>query len=127
MQFLLHGYTTSSHYPYAAEVTLSGERINYLRSSALASVDAFSGRVTLYATGGDPILRAWQRAYPGLFRPLADLPAALRRHLRYPRLLFGAQARVYATYHAGDATSFWNGSDAWQPAWQVAGPVEDAG
>jgi len=127
IQFLLHGYTTSSHYPFSAKVNVGGEQVNYLRSSALASVDAFSGRVTLYAADGDPILRAWQGAYPGLFRPMAELPAALREHLRYPRLLFGAQARVYATYHADDSTGFWNGSDAWQPAWQLAGPVEEAG
>jgi len=127
IQFLLHGSTTSSHYPYAAAVTLGDERVNYLRSSALASVDAFSGRTTLYAADGDPILRAWQGAYPGLFRPMADLPGPLREHLRYPRLLFGAQARVYATYHADDTTGFWNGADAWQPSWQLAGPVEDAG
>jgi uncharacterized membrane protein (UPF0182 family) len=127
VQFLLHGYTTSRHYPYSAEVTVGDERVNYLRSSALASVDAFTGRVTLYAADGDPLLRAWQGAYPGLFRPIAELPATLREHLRYPRLLFGAQARVYATYHAGDATGFWNGSDAWQPSGQLAGPVEEAG
>jgi uncharacterized membrane protein (UPF0182 family) len=127
IQFLLHGSTTSSHYPYAAAVTLGDERVNYLRSSALASVDAFSGRTTLYAADGDPILRAWQGAYPGLFRPMADLPGPLREHLRYPRLLFGAQARVYATYHADDTTGFWNGADAWQPSLQLAGPVEDAG
>jgi uncharacterized protein len=90
-------------------------------------VDAFTGRVTLYAAGGDPILQAWQGAFPGLFRPMAELPAELRAHLRYPRLLFGAQSRIYATYHADNATGFWNGSDAWQPSWQLAGPVEQAG
>jgi uncharacterized membrane protein (UPF0182 family) len=127
VHFLLHGYTTSSHYPYAARLPLGTGDVNYMRAPALAAVDAFSGRVTLYAAGGDPILLAWQAAYPGLFRPMAELPPPLRAHLRYPRMLFEAQTAVYATYHAEHATGFWNGADAWQPSRQLAGPVEDAG
>ena len=127
VHFLLWGYTTSSHYPYAARVATGGQDVNYMRAPALADVDAFSGRVTLYAAPGDPILRAWQEAYPGLFTPMAKLPRSLGEHLRYPRALFDAQTAVYATHHADDVTSFWNGADAWQVSRQLAGPVEDAG
>jgi len=102
--------------------------VNYVRASVLAAVDAFSGRVSLYAAdAGDPILRAWQTVYPGLFLPAARIPSPLRDHLSYPRRLFTAQADVYATYHAEDATGFWNGADAWQRTRELAGPVEDAG
>src|SRR5699024_5835892 len=75
VQFLFHGYTTSASYPYAASVAFGDERVNYARASVLAVVDAFDGRVTLYAAdAADPLLRAWGGVYPGLFTPLARLP-----------------------------------------------------
>ena len=40
---------------------------------------------------------------------------------------FTAQMQVYETYHAGDATAFWTGSDAWERPLQIAGPIERAG
>jgi uncharacterized membrane protein (UPF0182 family) len=126
VQWLFHGYTTSRTHPYAAPSRFAGKRVNYVRAAAVAAVDAFDGRVHLYAAEPDPILRAWQRLYPGLLAPLARMPAALRAHLRYPRSLFATQAAVYATYHASDPTGFWNGADAWQPAQQLAGPVEES-
>jgi len=128
VQYLFHGYSTSTHYPYSASVRMGGARVNYARASAQAAVDAFSGRVSVYAVGaGDPILRAWQSVYPGLVHPASQMPAELRARLRYPQTLFKAQARVYATYHASDPAGFWNGADAWQLPWQLAGPVEGAG
>ena len=123
VRFLFHGYTSSRHYPYAAPVG----GVNYLRGAAVADVDAFSGQVSVYGDSGDPILRAWRGAYPTLIRPMSSMPAELRAHLRYPRRLFAAQTEVYATFHADDATGYWNGADTWQQASQLAGPVEDAG
>ena len=126
--YLFHGYTTSDDYPYAASVRFGGKRVNYVREAARAAVDAFTGRVTVYtADDADPIARAWQAAYPGLFVPGARMPPELRAHLRYPRELFAIQMRVYETYHADDVTAFWTGSDAWQRPLQLAGPVESAG
>jgi uncharacterized membrane protein (UPF0182 family) len=124
IQLVFHGYTSSDHYPYAAGV---GD-VNYLRAAAVAVVDAFDGRTTLYvADPNDPILRAWRAVFPGLFGEPQTLPAAISEHLRYPARLFAAQARVLETYHAADATGFWNGADAWRRAHALAGPVEDIG
>jgi uncharacterized membrane protein (UPF0182 family) len=128
VQFIFHGYTTSSHYPYSARVRLGASRVNYVRASAQAAVDGFSGAVRIYVTDAvDPILRAWRACYPGLFLPASRMPAQMRAHLRYPSALFTAQIRAYATYHADDPTGFWNGADAWQRPLQLAGPVEGAG
>ena len=128
VQYLFHGYTTSSHYPYSRLVRIGGRRVNYMRAAAYASVDAFSGRVSVYAgDSAEPVLRAWREAFPGLFLPFSRMPDEMRAHLRYPRRLFDVQAAVYATYHAGETTAFWNGADAWQRPQQIAGPVEVAG
>jgi uncharacterized membrane protein (UPF0182 family) len=126
IQYLLHGYTTSGSYPYSEPMRMWGHDVNYLRASAVATVDAFTGGVRLYATD-EPILRAWRSVYPDLFQDEATMPPELRAHVRYPRALFDAQARVYATYHANDPTGFWNAADAWQLPLQLAGPVEGVG
>ena len=126
--YLFHGYTTSDSYPYSARVVFMRARVNYLRQAALAAVDAFSGRVDIYAADdADPIMRAWQAAYPRLFLSPSGMPRALRAQLRYPRALFAKQIEVYATYHAADTTAFWTGADAWERPLQIAGPIERAG
>jgi len=127
VQFVFDGYTTSDSYPYSAPVVMDRDRVNYVRAAVRATVDSFSGRVSIYADSDDPILRAWQAIYPGLFLPSSQMPRELRAHLRYPQQLFEAQADAYERYHAEDATAFWNGSDAWTRALQLAGPAEQAG
>ena len=126
--YLFAGYTTSDDYPYSAPVELGASRINYVREAAHATVDAYSGSVTIYAAStADPILKAWQAAYPGLFLPATRMSREVRAHLRYPSELFSAQMSVYERYHAVDPTAFWTGSDVWQRPLQLAGPVEAAG
>jgi uncharacterized protein len=128
VNFVFSGYTTSRSYPYSQPVELSGSRVNYARAAVHAVVDSFSGSVRIFAAdAGDPILRAWRTVYPGLVRPAAEMPAELRSHLRYPVALFDAQIEAYASYHAAEPTAFANGSDTWERALQLAGPVEKVG
>jgi uncharacterized protein len=127
VQFLVDGYTTSASYPYSAPIRIGRDRVNYVRAPVRAVVDAFSGRVTIYADPDEPVVDAWRAVYPNLFLPSARMPRELRAHLRYPAQLFAAQADAYETYHADDATALWNGSDAWARALQLAGPAEEAG
>jgi uncharacterized protein len=129
VMYLFHGYTTSRDYPYAARVPF-GRRleVNYIRQAAQAAVDAFDGSVRIFVAGhADPIMQAWQAAYPTLFRPASDMPREIRAHLRYPAELFAAQRLVYETYHSSDPAAFWAGVDAWRQPFQLAGPVEAAG
>ena len=126
--YLFHGFTTSDAYPYSASVRIGQTPVNYMREAATAAVDAFSGKVSIYtAADADPIMRAWQAAYPELFLSPRRMPRGLRAQLRYPAALFTAQMEVYMTYHAGDATAFWTGADAWDRPLQIAGPIERAG
>jgi uncharacterized membrane protein (UPF0182 family) len=128
VNFVFSGYTTSRSYPYSQPVELGGARVNYARAAVHAVVDGFDGSVRIFAAdAGDPILRAWRTVYPGLVRPAAEMPAELRSHLRYPVALFDAQIEAYATYHAAEPTAFANGSDTWERALQLAGPVEKVG
>ncbi len=47
-------------------------------------------------------------------RPLAEMPADLRSHVRYPEGIFQIQASVYATYHMTNPAVFYNKEDQWE-------------
>jgi uncharacterized membrane protein (UPF0182 family) len=106
-------YTGASTYPYSQSYASIGGQ-NYLRNSVKAVVNAYTGAVTLYvATPQDPLIRAWERTFPGLFRPLSQMPRGLLAHIRVPQTLFTVQAEVYSLYHMTDAATFYNREDVW--------------
>ena len=125
--FIRDGYTTTDHYPYGQRIDLAdaarrnelGSRGvqgigNYIRNSVKAVVDAYTGKVTLYAYDeSDPILRAWRKAFPNLFVPRQDVPQALAQHFRYPEDLFSIQTWIYASYHIGNPDDFYSKDDFW--------------
>ncbi|HEX3212704.1 MAG TPA: UPF0182 family protein, partial [Actinomycetota bacterium] len=87
---------------------------NYIRNSVKAVVDAYTGKVTLYAFDEqDPILAAWRKAFPDLFAAKGEIPASLNSHLRYPEDLFSIQTWIYASYHIGDPDQFYAKEDFW--------------
>jgi len=59
------------------------------------------------------VIRTWQRIYPRVFKPLSEMPADLRLHIRYPEDFFLIQAETYATYHMTDPAVFYNREDLW--------------
>jgi hypothetical protein len=112
-------------YPYARPTG----GINYIRNSVKAVVDAYDGTVRLYAIDpADPLLRTYERIYPGLLRPFGEMPPALAAHVRYPVDLFTIQADVYATFHMKDPRVFYNREDLWGTPTELFGgspqPVE---
>jgi uncharacterized protein len=115
-------YTTSDGYPYSqsldlAEATaglLDPQEVNYIRNSVKAVVDAYDGSVTYYASLDEPIMQAWDRAFPGVFTDIDDAPQDLRDHFRYPENLFQAQAFHFANYHVEDAAAFYRKQDFWE-------------
>src|SRR5438093_986363 len=111
LAWMLDGYTTSDRYPYSDPVRGIG---NYIRNSVKVTVDAYHGSVRFYiADAGDPIVRAYAAAFPGLLRPLEQMPEDLRRHIRYPEDFFAIQARKYAVYHMENPQVFYNKEDLW--------------
>ena len=85
-----------------------------MRNSVKVTIDAYDGTVTFYlADPTDPIVRAYGSAFPGLLKPLDQMPEDLRRHIRYPEDFFAIQARKYATYHMDDPQVFYNREDLW--------------
>jgi uncharacterized membrane protein (UPF0182 family) len=80
-------------------------------------VDAYDGTVTLYVVDDqDPIIEAYQDAFPELFTPGDEMSDELRAHLRYPEDLFRIQTGIYGRYHLDDPDDFFNQDDAWRVA-----------
>ena len=76
--------------------------------------DAYDGTLTFYdADPTDPIVRAYEGVFPGMFHPLTEMPADLQTHLRVPEELFDVQTRQYATYHITDPGTLFYKSDVW--------------
>ncbi|HZD65605.1 MAG TPA: UPF0182 family protein, partial [Acidimicrobiales bacterium] len=123
--YVLDAYTTTRHYPYAQQADTAAlpptsglaAPFNYVRNSVKVVVDAYSGKTTFYVVDPhDPIIQAWEQAFPRLFTPASAMPEDLRSHLRYARDLFTVQAAMYARYHTTDPAGFYNGADAWSLA-----------
>lgn len=112
--WVVDAYTTSDHIPYAEPARMRGRVVNYVRNSVKVTVDAYDGTVRFYvADPTDPLIRTWQAVFPDMFRPLSEMPASLRAHLRYPLDFFDVQADKYRAYHMLDPTVFYNREDMW--------------
>ena len=116
--WMIDGYMTSDVHPYSAKVGLEGiGEFNYIRNSVKATVDAYDGTVHFYVfEPDDPLLQAYRNLFPDLFEAASAMPADLRRHVRYPELIFRVQADIYRLFHMRDPDTFYNKSDAWDTA-----------
>jgi uncharacterized protein len=117
--WMADGYTTSLSHPYSATLPVTGldDGANYIRNAVKATVDAYTGEINLYVFDpSDPIIQAFESLFPKLFRPASEMPPDLRRHARYPEVLFSAQAEAYRIFHMRDPQVFYNKEDIWEIA-----------
>ena len=104
-------YTVTDRYPYSS----SSGGVNYIRNSVKVVIDAYQGSVQFYAADTvDPIVQTLAKTFPDLLKPLEQMPADLRAHVRYPEGIFAIQAAVYATYHMTNPAVFYNKEDQWE-------------
>jgi len=133
--WIIDAYTTSRYFPYSEPLMSRrmggyagferGESlwndgaeslaaVNYVRNSVKVVVDAFHGSVDFYVfEPQDPLIRVWDRVFPGLLKPAEQMPEELLVHVRYPIDLLLAQGLVYAKYHMTDPAVFYNQEDLW--------------
>ncbi len=128
--WIVDAYTTTDSFPNSQRVdwtqsisdsrtatdrTLLGQRVNYVRNSVKAVVDAYDGTVTLYEWDKeDPILKTWTKVFPGVITPKEQIPKELLEHLRYPQDLFKAQREILGRYHTPNASTWYHQTDIWQ-------------
>ena len=121
LDYVLTGYTTTDQYPNSQNAsTLSTPEgglpssYNYARASVRVTVDAYTGQMTFYVTDpSDPIIRAYEAAFPKMFTSQSKMPSTIRQHLRYPTDLFNVQAAFLGRYHITNARAFYSAADRW--------------
>jgi uncharacterized membrane protein (UPF0182 family) len=120
LSWIMDAFTVSDSYPYSSHYHLDQNLINYMRNSVKVVVDAYDGTTTFYVFDtDDPIIAAYRRIFPSLFKDAAMMPSGLRKHVRYPELLLKLQAEVYGLYHMTDPEAFYNREDLWTVATEV--------
>jgi uncharacterized membrane protein (UPF0182 family) len=111
LYWIIDAYTTSNSYPYSEQ---SSSGYNYIRNSVKVVIDAYEGTTDFYVVDpADPIAATLAAIYPGVFKPIAQMPVDLQAHLRYPETLFDVQAKMLLTYHVSDTQVFYNRGDVW--------------
>jgi hypothetical protein len=121
-------YTTTNQYPYCEPAPFSfrgsDTDVRYIRNSVKLVTDAYTGKVQAFVRDpeDDPIIRTYSRIFPGVFKPLKEMPPEFLAHIRYPEDLFTIQAQVYSKYHMTNPSAFYSRSDLWQMA---STPAED--
>jgi uncharacterized membrane protein (UPF0182 family) len=128
IQWIIDGYTTINNFPYSQQTQLGAatndslngvarqgnSSINYIRNSVKATVDAFTGKVTLYSIDDkEPVLNAWEKVFPGLVKPSSEISADLRSHFRYPEDLFKIQRELLSRYHVSNPQEFYSQQAFW--------------
>lgn len=123
--WVINAYTTSDYYPYSQQANtnrvpassgLSGS-FNYVRNSVKVVVSAYTGNMHFFVVDNhDPIIRAYERAFPGVFTPVSQadrLIPGITSHWRYPEDLFRVQTNMYGRYHLTSASAFYSQANAW--------------
>jgi uncharacterized protein len=120
LSWIMDAFTLSDSYPYSSHYQLGNNAINYMRNSVKVVIDAYDGTTTFYVFDKeDPIIAAYRRIFPDLFKDASLMPPGLRKHVRYPELLLKLQAEVYGLYHMTDPEAFYNREDLWTVATEV--------
>jgi uncharacterized membrane protein (UPF0182 family) len=121
LYWLVDAYTTSDRYPYSTPTA----RLNYIRNSVKFVIDAYDGTTTAYLSdANDPIAATFAKAFPNTFKPLSEMPASIREHVRYPEDIFAIQSQVYSTYHMTQPAVYYNREDQWEIPSVDDGPTE---
>ncbi len=119
LYWIIDAYTTSNRYPYSEPIDEKTD-INYLRNSVKVVIDAYNGTTSYYiADTTDPIINTYANIFKTVFKPLSEMPEALRAHIRYPQTMFDIQSSIYKKYHMKSARELYNKSDIWDIATQI--------
>jgi uncharacterized membrane protein (UPF0182 family) len=110
--WILDAYTATDRYPYSQRLD---DGRSYMRNSIKVVVDAYNGTITGYiADPSDPLVITYSRIFPGTLHRISEMPADIRKHIRYPHDLYRIQTILYATYHMDQPASFYHREDQWQ-------------
>ncbi len=70
--------------------------------------------ICTYRDQSDPVIKAWEKIFPGQYHQLSDISGDLMSHMRYPESLFKVQRELLSKYHVTSANQYYSGEDFWQ-------------
>lgn len=116
--WVLDAYTMSNQYPYAQKSTVKiddyKKEINYIRNSVKVIIDAYNGDITFYTTDEtDPIIMAYSKVYPNLFKNADSIPQDISSHFVYSEYLYNVQSKILEHYHNVTQDVLYRGDDVW--------------
>lgn len=119
--WVLDAYTMSNQYPYAQKSIVKigdyKKEINYIRNSVKVLIDAYNGDINFYITDEtDPIMMAYNKAYPNLFKNADSIPQDISSHFVYPEYLYNVQSKILEHYHNITEDVLYRGDDVWDYA-----------
>ncbi len=110
LYWIADAYTTTDSYPYSQP----DGSINYIRNSVKVVIDAYNGSMKFYvADPSDPIIRTYEKIFPGMFSPFSSMPQVLLAHIRYPQDLFSVQSQMFTTYHVTQPDVLYSKNNQW--------------
>ena len=121
--WILEGFTATRAFPLSTVQQFGAIRsqVTYARNSLKVTVDAVTGEVDFYRVPiTDPLLDAYERAFPDLLKPLGKMPDDIRAHVRYSRVMLDLQSRVLLQYHQETAPVFHGQQDVWDSPQELA-------
>ena len=111
LYWIADAYTTTDRIPYSEP----NGGLNYMRNSVKVVIDAYNGSLRFYVFDPqDPLIRTYERIFPGVFLPASQMPTTLHRHVRYAEDFFRTQAQMFATYHVTDPALLYNKGNQWE-------------
>ena len=82
LYWIADAYTTTSRYPYSQP----DGALNYIRNSVKVVIDAYNGTMDFYVFDpSDPLIRTYEKIFPGMFKPAAEMPTSLQPARALPR------------------------------------------
>ena len=123
--WMMSGMAYTKKYPYSPGSSINEfTSFNYIRDSVKVVFDAENGNPTFYLINEDPIMQVYQKIYPGLFRPISEMPESQKDHLKYPEDLLTYQTKVLSVYQMNNTDIFYNKEDVWKIAREIHGLEE---
>ena len=120
-KWILDAYTISDNYPYSQKtlIKVDGAKkdINYIRNSVKVIIDSYNGNIDFYITDNtDPIIMAYSKLYPTLFKNGENIPQDISKHFTYPKFLYDVQSEILKYYHNITEDVLYRGDDVWNYA-----------
>ena len=134
--WMVNSLSVTDHYPYSTYGDLGDKsvsrtptareswHVNYAQDAVKATVDGYTGAVSLYKWKDEPVVDTWADIYPDLFKEKEEMPPRVAEQVQYPTQLMHLQFDdVFIYTHMKDALTYFSREDLFDDGDEVLGPM----